>query len=198
MSSSKRASAAATRPPPPPPPPPPLPKERGSKPVSAFAMKLKTAPPGYFFQPERPPAHKNLFAAPTGPYFFYGTLADPAMLREILGLKTRPQFQPATITGYECKLWGQYPALLDAPGKVVHGVVYHVETVEHGERLASYETNNYRADRCNISYIDGSDDDLGYVFKFVGNPRDLSDGTFDLKTWLKRMKRETKDQSHVK
>ena len=29
----------------------------------------------------------------------------------------------------------------------------------------------------------------GYVFKFVGNVRDLSDGTFDLGTWLRRVKR---------
>ncbi|KAJ5708167.1 hypothetical protein N7488_007968 [Penicillium malachiteum] len=43
-------------------------------------MKLRSAPPGYFFQPEKPPPNTDPFAAPAGPYFFYGTLSDPAML----------------------------------------------------------------------------------------------------------------------
>lgn len=133
----------------------------------------------------------DLFAAPTGPYFFYGTLSDPAMLRDVLGLETEPQLRPATMVGYECKLWGQYPALLDAPEKIVHGSVFHVETEEQGGRLAEYETKSYRADPCLIQYTDGNEpaEDIGHVFKFVGNVRDLSDGTFDLETWLKRMKR---------
>jgi hypothetical protein len=41
-------------------------------------------------------------------------------------------------------------------------------------------------------------DDFGYVFKFVGNVRDLSNGTFDLGTWLRRVKREAEDSSDVK
>jgi gamma-glutamylcyclotransferase (GGCT)/AIG2-like uncharacterized protein YtfP len=127
-------------------------------------MKLRSAPPGYFFQPERAPPYRDPFAAPTGPYFFYGTLSDPAMLRDVLGLNTESKHRPATITGYECKLWGQYPALLDAPGKVVHGAVYHDETEEHGARLASYETNNYGADPCLVKYTDRNEpvDDFGF------------------------------------
>lgn len=184
---------------PPPPPPPPHPEDPSQK-VSPFVKKLRIAPPGYFFQPERQPPLRDLFAAPTGPYFFYGTLSDPAMLQDVLGLETKPRLRPATILGYECKLWGQYPALLDAPEKVVHGAVYHVETEEHGERLASYETDNYQADPCHIEYIDGDQpvDGIGYVFKFVGNARDLSDGDFDLGTWLRRMKRVPEDPSDVK
>lgn len=174
-----------------PPPPPPRPPEDPSTKFSPFVKKLRTAPPGHFFEPEMSPPHKDPFAAPTGPYFFYGTLSDPAMLRDVLGLATEPQLRPANITGYECKLWGQYPALLDAPQKVVLGAVYHVETEEHGERLASYETDNYRADPCRINYTDGNEpvDDFGYVFKFVGNVRDLCEGTFDLGIWLRRVKR---------
>lgn len=57
------------------------------------------------------------------------------------------------------------PALLDAPGKVVDGAVYYVEIEEHREKLPRYEMDNYRADPCNISYIDGGEpvDDFGYV-----------------------------------
>ncbi|KAE8374949.1 hypothetical protein BDV26DRAFT_295468 [Aspergillus bertholletiae] len=177
MSDNQGDEGAASPAPPPPPPPP----EDPSSKVSPFVLKLRSAP-GYFFQPERPLPLKDLFAAPTGPYFFYGTLSDPAMLRDILGLDTGPKLRPATIIGYKCRLWGQYPALLDAPEKIVHGAVYHVETEDHGERLASYETDNYRASPCLINYTDGNEpvDDFGHVFKFVGNVRDLSDGTFDL------------------
>lgn len=81
----------------PPPPPPPPPEDPSSK-VSPFVKKLRSAPPGYFFQPERAPPHTDPFAAPTGLYFFYGTLSDPAMLRDVLGLETEPQLRPATIT----------------------------------------------------------------------------------------------------
>ncbi|KIA75901.1 hypothetical protein HK57_00306 [Aspergillus ustus] len=178
----------------PPPPPPPPPEDLGLKP-SSFIVKLRSAPPGYFFQPERPPTDTDPFAAPTGPYFFYGTLSDPAMLRDVLGLETKPQLRPATLIGYECKLWGQYPAILDALEKVVHGAVWHVETKEHAERLAEYETDNYQAQPCRIDYTDGNEpvENYGYVFKFAGDVRDLSEGTFDLATWLRRMKRDVED-----
>ncbi|KAJ5095209.1 hypothetical protein N7532_007500 [Penicillium argentinense] len=129
----------------------------------------------------------DLFAAHTGPYFFYGTLSDPTMLRDVLGLESEPQLRPATITGYECK----------GAKKVVYGDVYHVETKGQAERLASYETDHYRVDPCRINYTDGDEpeDDFGYVFKFVSNVRDLSDSTFDLGTWLKRVKRVAEDSS---
>lgn len=58
--------------------------------------------------------------------------------------------------GYECNLWGQYSALVDAPQKDVHGVVYHVESEKDDKRLASYETNNSQADSCHIYYDDGN------------------------------------------
>jgi hypothetical protein len=108
------------------------------------------------------------------------------MLRDVLGLATEPQLRPATVTGYECKLWGQYPTLLDAPEKVVHGAVYHVETEEHGERLASYEADNYSIgpNRVASTILTAMSpvDDFGCVFRFVGNMRDLNDGVFDLGT----------------
>lgn len=154
-------------------------------------MKLRTAPPGYFYQPPTAPNLADLFEAPTGPYFFYGSLADPALLRDVLGLDSAPELRPAYITGYTCKLWGQYPALVDAIDSEVEGAVYHVQTVEHGARLAEYETNNYRADPCRIRYTDGKEPTagFGYTFKFQGNPRDLREGHFDLQVWLKRIGR---------
>ncbi|KAJ5918069.1 hypothetical protein N7454_010444 [Penicillium verhagenii] len=154
-------------------------------------FKLRTVPPDYYFQAPSPPQYVDSFDAPTGPYFFYGTLTDPSMLREILGLETEPELRPAYLSGYKCKLWGQYPAILDCSDSVVEGAVYHVKTVEHGRKLAAYETQSYQAGPCHIRYTDGKEpvDDAGYAFEFNGNRKDLSEGIFDLRVWLNRMGR---------
>ncbi|RAK99443.1 gamma-glutamylcyclotransferase family protein [Aspergillus ibericus CBS 121593] len=174
----------------PPPPPPPPPEDPRSK-ISPFVLKLRSAPPGYFYEAPEPSPVVDLLDAPTGPYFLYGTLTDPSMISEILGLDEEPTLRPASIMGYQCKLWGQYPALLDAPGSVVEGAVYHVHSVEDGEKLAAYETKTYRADPCIIRYTDGQEPrrEYGSTFKFVGNQRDLTEGEFDLRVWLTRMGR---------
>ena len=113
------------------------------------------------------------------------------MIRDILELEYEPDLRPARIVGYKSKLWGQYPALLDARDSVIEGAVYYVETVEHGERLAAYETKNYKTHPCRMSYTDGKEPSEGirYAFKFRGDQKDLSEGTFDLRVWLKRMSR---------
>lgn len=134
-----------------PPPPPPLPSNPSTK-VSPYVRNLCSAPPSYLSQPPKPADHS--VPAPTGRYFFYGTLSDPALLAEILGLDEEPILRPAYVEGFECKLWGQYPALVSSgsgsgsaldsssgsgsnPGSVVEGAAYHVQSVKHAERLAS-------------------------------------------------------------
>ncbi|GIJ91805.1 hypothetical protein Asppvi_010778 [Aspergillus pseudoviridinutans] len=175
---------------PPPPPPPPPPSNPSSK-ISPYVLKLRSAPPDYFYQPPKKPQPVDFFAAPTGPYFFYGTLTDSLMISEILELEEEPKLQPAYILGYECKMWGQYPALMDCPGSVVEGAAYHVQTTQDAERLAAYETDNYRAEHCLIRYTDGKEpsEELGYTFKFVGALSELTEGEFDLKVWLRRVGR---------
>jgi hypothetical protein len=139
-------------------------------------LKLRTAPPNYYYRAPETPDFVDLFEAPTGPYFFYDTLTDPSMIREILGLQGEPELRPARISGYTCKLWGQYPALLDASDSTAEGAVYHVQTMKHGEMLAAYETSNYRADPCRIRYTDGKEpaEELGYRFKFRGDQKELT------------------------
>lgn len=56
------------------------------------------------------------------------------------------------------------------------------------KRLADYEGPSYQPIPCDVLY---ADDDVpsrakAYVFLFVGNSRDLSDGSFDLEKWLER------------
>lgn len=118
---------------------------------------------------------------------------DPAMLADVLGVEDKPQLRSAKVVGYSRKLWGPYPALRDGPqGAEVNGAVYHVQSTADGKRLAEYETNSYRAKPCLIQYTDEGEpaEQYGHVFMFVGNPRDLEDGDFDLETWLKRMGRQ--------
>ncbi|KAE8341918.1 hypothetical protein BDV24DRAFT_162799 [Aspergillus arachidicola] len=176
--------------PPGPPPPPPLPADPRSK-ISPIVLKLRNTPLKHFYQPPKPTT-VNQSTTPTGPYFFYGTLTDPSMVTEILNLDQEPKFRPAIIQGYECKMWGQYPGLVDASDTIVEGAVYYVQTAEDGMKLTAYETNYYRAESCIIKYTDGKEPakDLGYTFKFVGNPRDLYKGRFELRVWLKLMGRE--------
>lgn len=194
----------------PPPLPPPLPatsdKSRQiattthSSKVSPFIQKLQRAPEGYGFESRTFLEPIDTFAPRCGPYFFYGTLMDPQLLSEILSLSATPILRPAKIVGYSLKLWGQYPALVDGEtGETVEGMVYHVEEPKHAERLAEYETNAYRPAPCLINVMDGeqSSEIRGTTFKYIGNPIDISDGTFDLNAWLKRMNRQPHEKPRV-
>ncbi|KAI0597001.1 hypothetical protein F4775DRAFT_271400 [Biscogniauxia sp. FL1348] len=46
--------------------------------------------------------------------FFYGTLMDKEMLQVAAGLSSAPELRPATITGWQLKMWGPYPTLVPA------------------------------------------------------------------------------------
>lgn len=148
--------------------------------------------------------------APTGPYFFYGTLMDPRMLSEVLGLREDEQQQqqqqlpilrPGYITGYyySRRLWGQYPALVVREGNsddsdstgIIEGMVYTVRTVDDAQKLAAYETGNYGAQSCVVIYTDGKEParEAGSVFVFCGDGNELQEGRFDLGEWLRRMGR---------
>ncbi|PYH73136.1 gamma-glutamylcyclotransferase family protein [Aspergillus vadensis CBS 113365] len=181
-------SPQVTKTAPPPPPPPPSDPRTKSSPV---IRNLRTVPPRSLAVPQPPPPPTT--TAPTGPYFLYGTLMDPSMLQDILSLDPDPKIdlRPAYVTGYACKLWGQYPAIIPAitSSSAVNGVVYRVESVEHGVKLASYETGWYRAEPCEVVYTDGKEPgrEKGHVFVFVGDERELSEGVFDLRVWLGRM-----------
>jgi hypothetical protein len=123
---------------------------------------------------------------------------DENILMEILGCDRppTPELRPGYIVGYSCKLWGQYPTLISGPaGNIIEGMVYDVRTVEDGQKLAAYETRNYAVEHCEIVFTDGKEPSVaaGSVFTFAGDPRELSEGSFDLGTWLRRMGRSPAD-----
>lgn len=114
------------------------------------------------------------------------------MLAEILSLDNEPTLRPANVVGYACKLWGQYPALIDGEmDAIVSGAVYDVESVDDARKLAAYETKNYQTKPCRINYTDGKQPETAYgqLFMFAGNKGDLDAGTFDLSVWLNRVGR---------
>ncbi|KAM3479630.1 hypothetical protein MY8738_005330 [Beauveria namnaoensis] len=190
-SASQDQTQAPTPTPPPPPPLPSLPQNADAK-TSKLVLKTRNAPPGWFYQSPNPLRRIDYSKLQTGLYFFYGTLMDPKMLAEILQLDHEPILRPARIVGYACKLWGQYPAIVDGEmDAIVNGAACHVESVEHARRLADYETCNYQAKACRIFHTDGNqpEEQHGRVFMFAGNLNDLEAGEFDLSVWLKRVGR---------
>ena len=131
-------------------------------------------------------------------YFFYGTLANPSILKGVLNLpeSSDPVLHPAKVYGYELTNWGQYKALVDGePGAVVEGHGYFVESAEHEYKLAYYETNAYTLAPCNLYFIDGGPDGCtedekptpGYTFKYAGNAQSLKEGRFDRALWEMQM-----------
>lgn len=117
-------------------------------------------------------------------YFFYGSLMDPKQLQQVLGLREPPRdFRPAEIIGYHIRMWGPYPVLLDGPpGNVVKGVAYEIEGGEYKDKLARYETANYREHNCMIQFS-AEEDVIGTTFQWAGDESELRDGSFDLKDW---------------
>jgi gamma-glutamylcyclotransferase (GGCT)/AIG2-like uncharacterized protein YtfP len=120
-------------------------------------------------------------------YFFYGTLMDRRTLAKVLGVKdSLSTVRACRITGYHCKLWGAYPALLDGPpDAAVHGVAYEVQRESEAAKLKAYEGENYAEAECRIEFQDGSRV-LGTTFKWKGDSSVLREGTFDLKDWQMR------------
>jgi hypothetical protein len=101
-------------------------------------------------------------------YFFYGTLAQPEVLSQVLGLSEPPVIKAAEIRGGSIKVWGgKYKALVDGlPSSTVHGHAFEVDSREQEEALRIYETEKYEVVRCRIN-IQGEGMVRGLTFRFV-------------------------------
>jgi gamma-glutamylcyclotransferase (GGCT)/AIG2-like uncharacterized protein YtfP len=122
--------------------------------------------------------------------FFYGSLMDPEVIHAILDLSDIPTTRPATIFGFQIKIWGIYPALIpNTSGKVV-GSVWEVTLEDHFERLAAYETAAYRWVKCDAVLEDGSVLRGCRTFCWAGEPdsNELENGSFDLERYQKYFK----------
>ncbi|KAJ5683934.1 uncharacterized protein N7477_000279 [Penicillium maclennaniae] len=121
-----------------------------------------------------------------GYFFFYGTLMHLSTLAKILQLPEPPQMRPARVIGYEIKLWGQYPALVDGEAHhPVDGLAYEIISRAHWDRLAAYETDQYDLQPILIDFLDNGEKGVeGVAFGWKGELEDLRDGSFNLENWL--------------
>ena len=102
----------------------------------------------------------------------HGTLADPNVLSQHLGLDKAPDYVPAQVTGGRLRTWaGKYKAIVDAPGEVVLGSAFLVKSRAEEDVLRFYETDKYEVVRCRITTHSGGMD--GLTFRFDGSERDL-------------------------
>ncbi|KFY10393.1 hypothetical protein V491_07669 [Pseudogymnoascus sp. VKM F-3775] len=116
-------------------------------------------------------------------HFFYGTLMDPQTLAKVLKLDNLPSLIPARVSGYHCKLWGEYPALVGGePDEPVYGMAYEIQSPEENELLQAYETDCYVRTGCIIEFEDGTEV-TGNTFKWCGDKTELREGEFNLKDW---------------
>ncbi len=109
-------------------------------------------------------------------YFFYGTLAEPEVLSQVLHLtpSNPPELHVAQIRGGCLTMWGgKYKALVHSPdgkdGPPVQGWAFLVKSQEEEDALRHYETERYTVTRCEIEFLNSSKlawSRLGLTFMF--------------------------------
>jgi hypothetical protein len=104
-------------------------------------------------------------------YFFYGTLADPAVLSQVIGLPSDrpPQYHFASVRGGRLTTWaGKYKGLVCGDVEdVVHGSAFLVRNAEEEDALRYYETDKYEVVRCGIQYEDSEVTVAGLTFRLL-------------------------------
>ena len=109
-------------------------------------------------------------------YFFYGTLADPLLLSRLFGVQESEilPLRPAVLLDGMIRMWAnKYRALIDAPGKNIHGQVYEVTSATQEDALREYEGRNYEVVEARTMLA--GEETLVRVFRFAGLEDELSD-----------------------
>lgn len=130
-------------------------------------------------------------------FFFYGTLMDPEVAQEVMGLPAPPVLRPAVLKnrGY-LRMWGPYPAFVANrnPRVDLKGMACEIEGTERKDRLAMYEGDNYDEIKCLINLVteDGESDYMvARMFSWIGDEDELSEGSFDLEVF--KLSKPTRD-----
>ncbi|KAK8017389.1 hypothetical protein PG993_013715 [Apiospora rasikravindrae] len=157
-----------------PPPLPPAPRRRhmDERPSQYLAnleaagedaiQQILTAP----HSPPPPPQYEPIH------YFSYGTLTNPGVLANVLGIEQAPLLRPAKIIGYSLTNWGDYKALIDGkPGEEVVGAACEITSADHEHKLAYYETSAYFLAPCLMDFTDGQEPAQvsGNTFMYAGD-----------------------------
>ena len=109
-------------------------------------------------------------------YFFYGTLADPALLERLFGVPASEllPLQPANLLDGRMRTWaGKYKALVDGPGAIVNGFAYACTSSDQADALRVYEGDNYEVVAAKL-IMDGKQI-IGRTFRFTGFDNELTE-----------------------
>lgn len=150
---------------------------------SLHIEQLLSAPADYLKEVPPPSVPESTYPVN---YFFYGTLAQPEVLKRILDLQQEPAYRPAHIIGYSLSNWGQYRTLINGePGEEVQGTVFEVASEADEAKLAYYETKAYETAWCRLHYDDGKQpaEAYGTTFMYAGDAKALKAGRFDKVLW---------------
>ena len=95
---------------------------------------------------------------PMLPYFFFGTLMDPDVLSLVLGRDPGPLSTEATLSGFaRVRVEGEpYPALVEAPGGQVEGLLLHDYGPEDDRRIRFFEDFDFSIEQCSVETASGS------------------------------------------
>lgn len=122
-------------------------------------------------------------------HFLYGSLMNPAVLSQVLGLTQTPELKPAHIQGYRNMRWGPYSILKTKPLHVLNGVGYMAQNLEDTRKLFEYEPKHFqeregkpvrydlakfKTRRCPIQLEDGTEI-RGIMLVWCGNEAELED-----------------------
>ncbi|KAI1484698.1 hypothetical protein F5X96DRAFT_663282 [Biscogniauxia mediterranea] len=120
--------------------------------------------------------------------FFYGSLMDKDVLQIAARLPSPPELRPASISGWQVKMWGSYPTLVPAsttpatspsPGPLspstananadhhhdnnkIRGMAWELKTFEQFSNLRTYETSHYQP-RAVVIRAEGGGEEEGEV-----------------------------------
>lgn len=85
-------------------------------------------------------------AGAAAPFFFYGTLMDPAVLDAVVGRRVPAAARrPAAVAGYArvCRAGASYPILVPAADGRVEGIVVSGLGARDAARLTAFEGDDY-------------------------------------------------------
>lgn len=103
-------------------------------------------------------------------YFFYGTLADPGKLAEVLETPgAKYELSQASVKREKLRTWGggKYLAMIDAAeSDEVTGWAFLVHDEAQEDKLRMYETHRYDVVRCEIA-IEALGSVRGHAFRFA-------------------------------
>lgn len=91
------------------------------------------------------------------PYFFFGTLMDPDVLRLVLGRDPGPYAAAASLSGFaRVRVADEaYPALVAAPDSEVRGRLLREYSVEDDRRIRFFEDFDFAIEECEVVTADG-------------------------------------------